>query len=181
MMKLSIIGSQTGLGQHMVKFFQYERFNVFGLSRPDYDITTQEGCEKILTETEDSEIIILNAYSHDMPNAQNALFEKLYRKYKNSKKTLVIISSYAANFAHIAKTAYAANKMLLSRRATEESAREHNIKLVVIEPSYLENKTDDQLKILVNQIPFEELCFAIRSAIKMPFNFVKLTVIDYQN
>lgn len=142
-MKITIIGGKTGLGRHIALHFA----DATVLSRPVYNIATEEGRTAICNEVErsGSDVVILNSFDHSDHNAQYNMFDALWTKFNMSKITIVIISSFGRLYADRGVgdsgfKSYCAVKKKISEDALRRSFSDViTAKLVVIEPCVLEN------------------------------------------
>ena len=89
-MKIGLTGHTSGIGKHFADTCPYE---IVGFSRSNgYDISLRSGRTKIIEDSHDCDVLINNAYYGF--NQTNLLLE-YYHAYKDERKLIVNIGSYA--------------------------------------------------------------------------------------
>lgn len=141
-MRTVIIGGRTGLGQKIA-----EHYNADVLSRPTYDISTDEGRKAICDEVEKQapDVVILNSFDHGNRRSQFDTMVALWDRLSSKQITIVVISSFAKNYAGVdvgdkGFQAYCTAKKRISEQALRLAYQGPGIaKMVVIEPCVVEN------------------------------------------
>jgi len=141
-MTVALIGGRSGLGEKIAQHFD----GCAVLSRPTYDISTVEGRAAICDEVDrlSSDIVVLNSFDHNHRRSQFDTFVSLWDRFSSRPITIVVISSFAKNYAGIdvgdaGFQAYCLAKKRLSEQALRSAYSSSAAKVVVIEPCVVEN------------------------------------------
>ena len=149
-MKCVVTGHTSGIGKAIYQHFENKGYEVIGLSRSNgYDISMDQ--DKIIELSKDCDIFVNNAYSG---NCQTELLLKLHDKVKS----MIVVGSVAADWAHVWKT-YGADKLELEKRCKELSviddqniAKIFYLKLAFCENARWPNNLDSIYKTTFNEI-----------------------------
>lgn len=90
-MKVAITGHTQGLGKAFFEYFQTH--NVIGFSRSNgYDISNPFARSKILTQIQDADVFVNNAYNN-YDDSQLVLLTSVYNLWQGTNKIIVNVSS----------------------------------------------------------------------------------------
>lgn len=86
---IAIVGHTRGIGRAIAELYMDKGCQVIGMSRSNgYDITNQQ--EKILDAVQNCDLVVINAHAG---RNQLHLLKKMYTRYHNSRKKIVVITS----------------------------------------------------------------------------------------
>jgi len=98
--KIGIIGHTKGIGKAIADLFKEKQFEVIGLSRSNgYDLSKNQ--QNIIDKINQCEYVVINAYAG---NNQLRLLQKIYKKYQNQNKKIVVITSTSGTLIGIDNT-----------------------------------------------------------------------------
>lgn len=128
------------------------------------------------------DLIVLNAFDHSRPEAQQNLFDALWEKYKNTEVTFIVMGSTAKMWGWNASSDiardYSRAKKKLYEAVFYKTWEDNTIaRSILIEPSFVENVVDyfeDKGQLYLS---YDNLLSIIQSGIAMS-RFMKLVVIS---
>jgi len=175
-MKLALIGARKerpGLGAALLSEFSSHGYEVTAFSKADCNIVEQDWL-KVLKSPFD--IIILNAFDHQHPEAQLKAFQALFEKFKSdSKVQLVVIGSMAHYFKK--ETPYEKAKFYLYDFVMSHGkySLAYACKLLLFEPGTLDNLLRHN-KHAFTYSTVEETAQMLRTAVEMNQKFIHLAM-----
>lgn len=131
-MKVAITGHTSGIGLALASKFQ----TVKGFSRSNgYNL-----CEvdKILTESEDCDIFVNNAYNSDCPWSQVELLYKKWFQWENEQKLIVNISSNSNDQNKSKPQQYTIHKSSLDQASKQLSYLNKSCRILNVRPGYVD-------------------------------------------
>lgn len=164
-MKIGITGHTSGIGKGLYDVLG-AKHDVQGFSRTNgYDISTTQ--HEIIEQIKDFDIFINNAQKD---NYQTLLFNKIFKLWKNQKKTIVNIGSIVRySEFDIDKSTYAQNKVNLNRNAIHTIlSGNKSCRIITVNPGYVHTQMIANAKVTKNCLTVEELVNVIEYVIELP-------------
>jgi hypothetical protein len=193
-MAIVMIGGVTGLGGKITDHFsaswacqpitllsKYDGYDINNVPSILEEVNKVAYGERIFHQPM-QDLIVLNAFDHAHPEAQQNLFDALWEQYKNSDVTFIIMGSTAKMWgwnaaSDIAKSYSKAKKKLYESvfyKVWEDTTK---AKAILIEPSFVENVVnyfEDKGQLYLSH---EELLSIIDAGLSLS-KFMKLVVIS---
>lgn len=138
-MKIAITGHTNGFGKTIYDMCVSREIDCVGFSKSTgFDITNAASRQEILKQSHDCDVFVNNAYDG---YGQIDMLYDVYREWKNQKKHIVTIGSYASNAAEwrLQPCAYSAIKKTLDI-VTYQLINSHDrkgCKLSILKPGYM--------------------------------------------
>lgn len=96
-LKIAMTGHTKGIGKAIHDLLSQDN-DVYGFSRTNgYNIMKPSTCKRIVSEIDDCDVFINNAY---VPESQNRLLYELYEKWENQPKHIINISATSPDYPH---------------------------------------------------------------------------------
>ena len=135
-MHVAITGHSKGIGAAIAHSFFATGNKVLGFSRSNgYDISTDEGIERIVDESKYADVFINNAYSG---NSQTILLDKMFNLwYNNGVKTIVNINS-RTKYGIGEKHAYYHDKKEFADRGLQYLHTPRQCRIINLYPGYID-------------------------------------------
>lgn len=111
-MKYAITGHTHGIGLALSR-----KVDFIGFSRSNgYDISTQQGLDNIIKDSQDCDVFVNNAYSE---NYQTDLLYRLFNVWSHKKKTIINIGSNTTDGIKTYPHIYSAHKASLEKSSEQ--------------------------------------------------------------
>ena len=147
-MKLAITGHTKGIGKAIADLYP----DHIGFSRSNgYDISVSSHLEKILTESQDCDVFINNAYCD---NAQTKVFNMIYELWRNdSNKTIVNIVSRSQYDPHNHRP-YSNHKRELAEYANPGFMYDRKCRIINLSPGWVSSAAVPQAWLEEQDLPY---------------------------
>jgi NADP-dependent 3-hydroxy acid dehydrogenase YdfG len=147
-MKLAITGHTQGIGKAIAELYP----DYIGFSRSNgYDISVDDNLEKIITQSQDCDVFINNAYSGD---AQTKVFSMLYELWRNDpNKTIVNIVSRAQYDTHYHRE-YSNHKRELAKIANPGFMYDRKCRIINLSPGLVSSQRVPQAWLEKQDLPY---------------------------
>ncbi len=140
MNKVVIVGHTRGLGSALMKVFNTEPGfkNVVGLSKSTgYNIEKVSDRLNIITQAKDADILILNAFSDNVKDAQHELLCESFKALQSTPMTIAVIGSNAPDNWKDSMRKYPSYKKMIDHSVRQMSQQDTACRVVNFRPGWI--------------------------------------------